>query len=134
VQLDLKVSRLAVERIGGDGSFVGPATLVAATRTPTRVYLSAQQGGAAAGTGDVRAEVDTAYRRILAVAAAAGATPASLVETIEHVTHAGLDDYAETAEVRRELLPQPFTAATGTVCNAVDGPGCFTLYATAVVG
>lgn len=132
VQLDLRIAYGPIEVVEVDGPSSGPLTLAAAVRTPSRVYLSAQQGDRAAGAGDIRGEVDAAYRRLLAVLELAGQSAESLIETIEHVTGTGLDGYAKTAAVRRELLPSPFTAATGTVCSALEDGRRFTLYGTAL--
>lgn len=133
VQLDLRIAYGPIEVVEVDGPPSGPLTLAAAVRTPSRVYLSAQQGDRAAGGGDIRGEVDAAYRRLLAVLESAGQSAESLIETIEHVTGTGLDGYSKTAAVRKELLPLPFTAATGTVCSAVEDGRRFTIYGTALM-
>jgi enamine deaminase RidA (YjgF/YER057c/UK114 family) len=137
LQLDLTVSRTPVDVVV-EGSPSRPAGLAEAVRSGDRVYLSTDFTSASrddAHEADVRVQVDAAYRRLLSLVAAAGGRPEDLVETVEYVTHDGLDGYAATAEVRRALLPLPYTAATGTVCAALDDPGSrFALYGTAVVG
>lgn len=134
VQLDLRVASEPVI-VTSDGSPQdGPATLAAAARTGDRVFLSGQSAGPSETSSGIRAESEAAYKQLLRALEAAGGSPQSLVETVEHVTHSGLDRYAETADVRRELLPIPFTAATGTVCSSVGMERSFLLYGTARIG
>jgi enamine deaminase RidA (YjgF/YER057c/UK114 family) len=130
VQLDLRIAREPVEVIGHEARFDGPATLTAATRTRDHIFLSGQTAGRPAAAGGIRSESEDAHQRLLAALGGAGGDVGSLLETVEHVTLPGLDGYAETAEVRRALLPSPFTAATGTV----GGDRSFLIYGTARVG
>lgn len=134
IQLDLTVSHEPIEIIEPEADRRGASTLADAVRDTSRIYLSGQSGGPGASeSADVGREADVAYRRLLAALERAGGRRDALLATIEHVTHEGLSTYAETASIRRNLLPLPFSAATGTVCSTVDGSGCFTIYGTAAV-
>jgi enamine deaminase RidA (YjgF/YER057c/UK114 family) len=72
--------------------------------------------------GDVAAQAEYTYGNIIKVLKAAGAGPEHLVKTIEYVTPAALARYREVAAVREKLLPQPFPASTGLVCEALLRP------------
>lgn len=72
--------------------------------------------------GDVAAQAEYTYGNIIKVLEAAGAGPEHLVKTIEYVTPAALARYREVAAVREKLLPQPFPASTGLVCEALLRP------------
>lgn len=134
-QLDLVVSRGPVEVIDADEEFEGPATLAAAVRVPGRIYLSGHGGrSTASGAPNARVEAESAYRRLLQTLDRAGGRPEDLIETIDQVTHGGLATYNETASVRELLLPRPFTAATGTVCAALDAGQCFSVWGVAMAG
>ena len=134
LQLDLRVAREPVEIIADGIPHDGPATLAAASRVGDRVFLSGQLAGRAEASRGIQKESEAAYRQLLRALEAAGGSPRSLVETVEHVTLSGLERYAETADVRRALLPPPFTAATGTVCSSVGSDRSFLLYGTARIG
>jgi enamine deaminase RidA (YjgF/YER057c/UK114 family) len=69
--------------------------------------------------GDVVAQARYTYNNIIAVLEAAGLGPENLVKTIEYVTPAGLPEYRGVAEVRKELLREPYPASTGIVCNGL---------------
>ena len=73
-------------------------------------------------TGDVAAQAEYTYTNILTVLRTAGLGPEHLVKTIEYVTPAGLPRYREVAEVRRQLLREPWPASTGIVCAALLRP------------
>lgn len=134
VQLDLSVSEAPVEVVAVDEGRAGPAALAEAVRVGNRLYISGQSGVAGTAGAGIGAEAAAAYRRLLELLDAGGAQPEDLVETVEYVTHAGLDGYGATSDVRRELLPRPYAAATGTVCRSLDGQGTsFVVYGTAMV-
>lgn len=69
--------------------------------------------------GDVVGQARVAYERVLQLLDAAGAGPEHLVTTIEYVALDGLPDYRGVAEVRRELLREPWPASTGAVCPSL---------------
>ena len=72
--------------------------------------------------GDVVAQAEVTYGAIMEVLAAAGATAADLVSTIEFVTPEGLPDYRGVAGVRQSLLKAPWPASTGALCAALLRP------------
>ncbi len=72
--------------------------------------------------GDVVAQAEYTYGNILTVLEAAGGGPQHLAKTIEYVTPAALARYREVAGVRAKLLPEPFPASTGLVCEALLRP------------
>ena len=71
--------------------------------------------------GDV-AQAEVTYGAIMEVLAAAGATAADLVSTIEFVTPEGLPEYRGVAGVRQSLLKAPWPASTGALCAALLRP------------
>ena len=72
--------------------------------------------------GDVVAQAEVTYGAIMEVLAAAGATAADLVSTIEFVTPEGLPEYRGVAGVRQSLLKAPWPASTGALCAALLRP------------
>lgn len=135
VQLDLRLSDTPVYTVDHrfDDSSEIPRAVAAATRTSGRVFLSGVSGPPSPDPEDIAGEAASAYRRLFEVLEAAGYGADRLVETIEYVTEAALPGYAATAAVRRALLPQPFSAATGTVCHSVGDSNNFLVYGTALV-
>ena len=69
--------------------------------------------------GDLRAQADYTYKSILQTMAAAGVGPEALLTTVEYVCPDGLGDYRAVADVRRELLREPYPASTGIVCGGL---------------
>lgn len=69
--------------------------------------------------GDVVAQARQAMSYVHAVLAAAGAGPEHVVKTIEYVTPDGLDGYRGVADVRRDMLVDPWPASTGIVCHSL---------------
>lgn len=137
-QLDLTVAHSPIEVVTAEASLNTPAALADAVRAGDCVYLSAQTGAARASrqsrATEMSAQADRAYGRLLDLLAAAGVAPEDLVETVEYVTEDALEGYAQTAAVRRTHLPTPYTAATGTICSALDDPGAgFAVYGLALL-
>jgi enamine deaminase RidA (YjgF/YER057c/UK114 family) len=78
--------------------------------------------GRAVHEGDITAQAEFAYEKILRVLEAAGGGPEHLVKTIEYVTPEGLPRYREVAEVRKRMLRAPMPASTGVVCERLLRP------------
>jgi len=78
-----------------------------------------QHTGQVVHAGDVVAQTDYVYRKILTLAEESGLGPSNIIKTIEFVTPAGLPDYRETAAVRKNLLMDPYPASTGVVCHSL---------------
>ncbi|MGI9667738.1 MAG: RidA family protein [Acidimicrobiia bacterium] len=72
--------------------------------------------------GDVVEQTRYTYKNILTVLEAADLGPEALVKTVEYVTPEGLAGYRNTAEVRRELLAEPWPASTGAYCHSLLRP------------
>jgi enamine deaminase RidA (YjgF/YER057c/UK114 family) len=72
--------------------------------------------------GDVLAQTKYIYESINKVLEAAGAGPENLLKTIEYVCPDGLSDYRRVAEVRKELLREPWPASTGAICSGLLRP------------
>jgi enamine deaminase RidA (YjgF/YER057c/UK114 family) len=72
--------------------------------------------------GDVVAQAEYTYGNVLKVVEAAGGGAQNLVKTIEYVTPAALGRYRDVAKVREKLLPQPYPASTGLICEALLRP------------
>jgi enamine deaminase RidA (YjgF/YER057c/UK114 family) len=88
-----------------------------AIRTGNTIYLSGftsvDEFGDLVGRGDIVAQARYIYEKIGKVLAAAGASFDDVVLTREYVTT--LEGYREVGHVRREVLKEPFPAATGVV-------------------
>ena len=72
--------------------------------------------------GDVVAQAEYTYNNIIKVVEAAGGGAENLIKTIEYTTPAALANYREVANVRSQLLSQPFPVSTGPVCEALLRP------------
>jgi enamine deaminase RidA (YjgF/YER057c/UK114 family) len=72
--------------------------------------------------GDVLAQTKYIYESINEVLKAAGGGPENLLKTIEYVCPDGLADYRRVAEVRKELLREPWPASTGAICSGLLRP------------
>ena len=72
--------------------------------------------------GNIVAQADYTYRNIINVLEAAGLGPQHLVRTVEYVTNDGLSSYRGVADVRRQLLTEPYPASTGIVCGGLLRP------------
>ncbi|MBI4338103.1 MAG: hypothetical protein HY683_09790 [Chloroflexi bacterium] len=72
--------------------------------------------------GDIVAQTRQAYRNIAEVLEAGGASFDDVVKVTDYIDEAGLGDYAQAAEVRRELFGQGLPAATTAVCNRLLTP------------
>ncbi|MCK9507495.1 MAG: RidA family protein [Pigmentiphaga sp.] len=86
------------------------------------------------GHGDIVEQARYIYQKIGAMLTAAGADFSRVVETVEYVTQ--LDDYARTADVRREIFGAgPYPAATGVQVSGLVRPGALIeIRATAYLG
>ncbi|MDP6706076.1 MAG: RidA family protein [Alphaproteobacteria bacterium] len=85
------------------------------------------------GPGDIVAQARHIFQKMEKVLAAAGASFDDVVETTEYFT--SLDDYARTAEVRREAFGgPPYPAATGVrVAGLIREEALIEIKATAVL-
>lgn len=71
------------------------------------------QTGAIAGKGDIAAQADFIFGLFAEILRAAGGSMADIVKTTDYVTT--LENYKETAAVRRKHFRDGFPAATGVV-------------------
>ncbi|MEO6821105.1 MAG: RidA family protein, partial [Candidatus Nanopelagicales bacterium] len=99
-------------------------------------YLSAADHGAADNSAadhrersqpqsvrGLRRQAEQTYGAILETMAAAGAQPHHLLSTVEYITPEALPVYREVADVRRELLREPYPVSTGIVCEGLPTSG-----------
>jgi enamine deaminase RidA (YjgF/YER057c/UK114 family) len=91
-------------------------------RVGNLVFLSGttatDESGRMVGVGDIVAQTRHIFRKFAAVLAAAGGGIEHVVETTDYVL--SLQDYAKTAEVRREVFKgPPWPAATGVVVSGL---------------
>jgi aminoacrylate peracid reductase len=113
-------------------------TFSPAVRAGNLVFISGTTAtddrGRIVGTGDVAEQTRQIFRKFAAVLDSVGGSLANIVETTDYVL--SLDDYAKTAEVRRELLKgPPWPAATGVVVSGlVRKDALIEIKATAVLG
>lgn len=102
----------------------GTLPQVPAVRAGNTLYLSGltavdQDSGEPLHPGDLRAQAEAVYGSLAQLLAAAGASPADLLTTIEYVTAAGLGDYRVVADVRGAMLSAPYPASTGIVAGGL---------------
>jgi enamine deaminase RidA (YjgF/YER057c/UK114 family) len=113
-------------------------TFSPAVRAGNLVFISGTTAtddkGRIVGPGDVAEQTRQIFRKFAAVLDSVGGSLANIVETTDYVL--SLDDYAKTAEVRRELLKgPPWPAATGVVVSGlVRKDALIEIKATAVLG
>ncbi|MFC1980645.1 RidA family protein [Chloroflexota bacterium] len=69
------------------------------------------------GIGDVVAQTRQTYEKMKTVLQAGGASFDDVVKTVDYIAPAGLKDYKETGEVRREYFSGTFPAAAGVAVN-----------------
>lgn len=138
VAVELVASRhpaRAVLPVSAAGAAGAQVPAVVAGRT---LYLGGAGAAAVApageGAGEVGGQARAAYEALLRTLAAAGCGPQDLLSTVEYVTPQALPAYREVADVRRELLREPYPASTGIVCHALARPGLLLeVVATALV-
>jgi aminoacrylate peracid reductase len=97
-------------------------TFSPAVRTGNLVFISGTTAtddkGRIVGAGDIAEQTRQIFRKFAAVLDSVGGSLGNIVETTDYVL--SLDDYAKTAEVRRELLKgPPWPAATGVVVSGL---------------
>jgi aminoacrylate peracid reductase len=113
-------------------------TFSPAVRVGNLVFISGTTAtddkGRIVGTGDIAAQTRQIFRKFAAVLESVGGSLANIVETTDYVL--SLDDYAKTAEVRRELFKgPPWPAATGVVVSGlVRNDALIEIKATAALG
>ncbi len=71
------------------------------------------QTGKIVGEGDIAAQTRFIYNKMEEVLKAAGASFDDVVKTVDYITT--IDNYKETAKIRREFFKNGFPAATGVV-------------------
>jgi len=98
----------------------------AATRIGDLVYVSGQVGvdesGEIPDKGDLVAQTTRAYRNIELALQKAGVSTKQIVKTVDYVHWSVRSDYRKTGRVRREVLDEPYPAATGIVVNRLPHP------------
>jgi aminoacrylate peracid reductase len=97
-------------------------TFSPAVRTGNLVFISGTTAtddkGRIVGAGDIAEQTRQIFRKFAAVLDSVGGSLGNIVETTDYVL--SLDDYAKTADVRRELLKgPPWPAATGVVVSGL---------------
>jgi enamine deaminase RidA (YjgF/YER057c/UK114 family) len=97
-------------------------TFSPAVRTGNLVFISGTTAtddkGRIVGAGDIAEQTRQIFRKFAAVLDSVGGSLGNIVETTDYVL--SLDDYAKTADVRRELLKgPPWPAATGAVVSGL---------------
>ena len=139
VAVDAVASRRPLQRVVPDQ--LGPAALTRspAARAGNTLYLSGlalvnETEPVARPPGDLRAQATLLYRAIFATMAAAGCPPEGLLSTVEFITPGALPAYRDVADVRRELLREPYPVSTGIVCASLLRPEfSIDVHATALV-
>ena len=114
------VASAAEKQVVADGRPVNP-NLSAAIRAGSRVYLSGKLGNLPGNTGDAAAQTRETLDRIKTALAAAGASPADVVDATVYLT--ALDKFAAMNDVYRGFFGRDFPARTtiGSGLVAPDG-------------
>ena len=112
----------AYEPIVPEGSWPASFTFSPAVRVGNLVFLSGttatDASGKIVGPGDIAAQTRQIFRKFAAILESVGGSLANIIETTDYVL--SLDDYRNTAAVRRELLKgPPWPAATGVVVSGL---------------
>jgi enamine deaminase RidA (YjgF/YER057c/UK114 family) len=120
IQVDFTASRHPLQAVNPGWEKYASLTYSPAVRAGRVLFLAGQAAldpasGQALFAGDLAAQADYIYANILAVLAAGGLGPDSLVKTVEYVLPEALAAYPRTAKVRARHLRQPYPAATGVV-------------------
>lgn len=97
-------------------------TFSPAVRVGNLVFLSGSTAtddkGRIVGVGDIAEQTRHIFRKFAVILESVGGTLDNIVETTDYVL--SLDDYAKTADVRRELFKgPPWPAATGVVVSGL---------------
>ncbi|MBV8454055.1 MAG: RidA family protein [Deltaproteobacteria bacterium] len=127
IQIDIIASRRPRAIANPGWSSYANLTYSPGVRTGNLLFIAGHAAldpdtGRSVYPGDIVAQSEYIYSKILDVIAAAGGTPAHLVKTIEYVTPAGLPRYREAAKVRTRILRAPLPAATGVICERLLRP------------
>lgn len=127
IQIDMIATRGAPAAIDTGWARYAHLTYSPAVLAGRHLFISGQgavdpETGEMQSIGDVVGQAEFVYRNILEILAAAGAGPHNLVKTVEYTTTAALAGYRAVADVRRNLLAQPYPASTGPVCEAMVRP------------
>jgi enamine deaminase RidA (YjgF/YER057c/UK114 family) len=127
IQIDFIASRRPRTIINPGWSGYANLTYSPGVRTGNLLYIAGHaaldpDSGRSVHSGDIVAQSEFIYRKILDVIAAAGGAPEHLVKTIEYVTPAGLPRYREVANVRTRLMRAPLPVSTGVVCERLLRP------------
>lgn len=98
----------------------------AAVRVGDLVYVSGQVGvdedGEIKGGGDLGAQTKKVYENLNEALQKAGVSTEQIVKTVDYVHWSARGDYRATGAVRREMLKEPYPAATGIVVNRLSHP------------
>jgi aminoacrylate peracid reductase len=110
------------EPIVPNASWPKAFTFSPGVRVGNLVFLSGttatDEKGRMVGPGDIVAQTRYIFEKFAAVLAVAGGGLEHIVETTDYVV--SLQDYARTADVRREIFKgPPWPAATGVVVSAL---------------
>ena len=82
---------------------------------------STDEDGNLVGEGDIVAQTRHIFGQIEEILRAADGSLDDVVKTVDYIVTT--DGYRETAEVRREMFPRGFPAATGVVVKGLLRPG-----------
>jgi enamine deaminase RidA (YjgF/YER057c/UK114 family) len=97
-------------------------TFSPAVRVGSLVFLSGSTAtddkGRIVGVGDIAEQTRQIFRKFAVILESVGGSIDNIVETTDYVL--SLDDYAKTADVRREIFKgPPWPAATGVVVSGL---------------
>lgn len=139
LSLDVVASRHLPQAVVPDWARDQPLVGSPAVRAGSTLYLSGpapvvRDDGSAEPAVRLRDQAEQAYGTILQTLAAVGAQPQHLLSTVEYVTPDSLPAYRVVAEVRRELLREPYPVSTGIVCTGNANPaGMIEVVSTALI-
>jgi enamine deaminase RidA (YjgF/YER057c/UK114 family) len=127
IQIDIVASRRSREIINPGWSSYDKLTYHPAVRAGNLLFISGLAArdpdtGRSVHQGNIVAQAEYIYNKILDVVGAAGGSAQDLVKTVEYVTAAGLPGYRQVADVRKRVMHAPLPASTGVVCGRLLRP------------
>jgi enamine deaminase RidA (YjgF/YER057c/UK114 family) len=122
LQIDIIASRNARAVVNPGWTSYDKLTYSPAVRSGNLLFISGHAAvdpwtGRSLHQGNIVAQSEYIYGKILDLIVAAGGNTDGLIKTIEYVTPSGLPRYREVAKIRTQLMHPPLPASTGVICE-----------------
>ena len=124
IQIDLIASRDRLQCVNPGWQHYDTLTYSPAVRAGKMLFISGHgavdpANGVLQHADDVVAQSAYTFGLLKQILHCAGGDLGNLVKTIEYIPSSALERYRDVGGVRTRLLPQPYPAATGLVCEAL---------------